>query len=92
MSVEESPPLIKVNILFFARSRELAGTACVVLEIEPLIIAKDLVNQLVDRFDLGSISQNLIIAHNETYIENLDVEIHLHQGDEIAVIPPISGG
>ncbi|XP_034487839.1 molybdopterin synthase sulfur carrier subunit [Drosophila innubila] len=92
MSVEKSSRVVDINVLFFAKSRELAKTSRAVFAVESVVIAVDLLKQLIDRFDLHTIGQSLILAHNENYIDNLDEEIHLQQGDEIAVIPPISGG
>ncbi|KAH8312499.1 hypothetical protein KR044_011036 [Drosophila immigrans] len=92
MSVEINSRIVNINVLFFAKSRELAKTPRAVFAVEPVVQAGQLLKQLVDRFDLNAISNCIILAHNENYIENLDEEIHLEQGDEIAVIPPISGG
>ncbi|XP_043071697.1 molybdopterin synthase sulfur carrier subunit [Drosophila grimshawi] len=92
MSVERKSLFVNINILFFAKSRELAKTSRAEFAVEGVVKARNLLNQLIDKFNLSSISQNLILAHNETYIEDLNAEIILQQGDEIAVIPPISGG
>lgn len=40
---------------------------------------------------LASIEGNLIVAVNQEYTEREQL-IHLKAGDEVAVIPPISGG
>ncbi|KAH8358671.1 hypothetical protein KR093_001674 [Drosophila rubida] len=92
MNEENKSGTININILFFAKSRELAKTSRAVFAVEPVVQAGQLLKQLVDRFDLSAISNCIILAHNENYIENLDEDIHLQQADEIAVIPPISGG
>ena len=34
----------------------------------------------------------MILAHNQEYIDDADQQIELQTGDELAVIPPISGG
>ncbi|XP_034115615.1 molybdopterin synthase sulfur carrier subunit [Drosophila nasuta] len=91
MSVENSET-ININVLFFAKSRELAKTSRAVFAVESVVKTGQLLKQLIDRFDLSAISNCIILAHNENYLENLDEEIRLQQGDEIAVIPPISGG
>lgn len=41
---------------------------------------------------LSAISGNLILALNQEYLERDSENIRLNAGDEIAVIPPISGG
>lgn len=40
---------------------------------------------------LAVIQENLVIAVNQSYIEK-DSEISFEGGEEVAVIPPISGG
>ncbi|XP_022219388.1 molybdopterin synthase sulfur carrier subunit [Drosophila obscura] len=83
---------VDVHVLFFAKCRELAQTTRSVFTVPSEIKAADLLEQLVLRFGLTTIRHNLIIAHNESYIENLNESIILKDGDELAVIPPLSGG
>ncbi|KAH8236435.1 molybdopterin synthase sulfur carrier subunit [Drosophila bipectinata] len=85
-------PVVNVHVLFFAKSRELAQTPRSNVDLPSQIVASDLLDQLVTRFDLASIKDNLILAHNESYIENLSDKILFREGDELAVIPPLSGG
>lgn len=85
-------PVVNVHVLFFAKSRELAQTPRSEVDVPAQIVASELLEQLVARFDLTSIRDNLILAHNETYIENLSDKIHFKEGDELAIIPPLSGG
>lgn len=92
MSAETESSLININVLFFAKSRELAKTSRAVVAVEPVVIAGNLLKQLIDNFNLSIISNNIILAHNENYIDDLQAELHLRAGDEIGVIPPISGG
>lgn len=92
MSPETESSLININVLFFAKSRELAKTSRAVVAVEPVVIAGNLLKQLIDNFNLSIISNNIILAHNENYIDDLEAELHLRAGDEIGVIPPISGG
>ena len=40
---------------------------------------------------LAAIKDNLVLAHNEEYLDT-EAQVILKAGDEIAVIPPISGG
>ncbi|KRG00530.1 molybdopterin synthase sulfur carrier subunit [Drosophila mojavensis] len=90
--MERTSSVVNINVLFFAKSRELAKTSRAEFTVEPVVKAGSLLIQLIESFNLKTISDNLIIAHNENYIENLEAEIYLCKGDEIAVIPPISGG
>lgn len=89
--------VIRVNLLFFAKSRELAGTAA--YDEFPLVTTAgtlsggEVLNLICEHFpDLAAIRNNVIIAHNEQYCEDLAAQLHLANGDEIAVIPPIAGG
>ena len=41
---------------------------------------------------LGAIENSVLLAINQEYIEGNTEVVHLSQGDEIAFIPPISGG
>lgn len=84
---------VKLRILFFAKTRELSGSSEATLELEsPNILASELVNQICAKFNLEIIKQNIILAVNEDYCDNLQRQLQLKEGDEIAVIPPISGG
>ncbi|XP_017079949.1 molybdopterin synthase sulfur carrier subunit [Drosophila eugracilis] len=85
-------PVVNVHVLFFAKSRELANTPRSKVDVPTEVTASDLLDQLVSRFGLTSIRDNLILAHNESYIENLSDKILFKEGDELAVIPPLSGG
>ncbi|XP_052834870.1 molybdopterin synthase sulfur carrier subunit, partial [Drosophila gunungcola] len=90
--VNMSGPVVNVHVLFFAKSRELANTARSKVDVPAEIIASDLLDQLASRFGLTSIQSSLILAHNESYIENLSDKILFKEGDELAIIPPLSGG
>lgn len=88
---------IRVNLLFFAKSRELAGTSS--CENFPLATSGgalsgfEVLRLICEGFpELVAIRENVIIAHNEQYCEELNARIVLKDGDEIAVIPPIAGG
>jgi molybdopterin converting factor small subunit len=41
---------------------------------------------------LSEIQDSLVLALNQDYIELSDAPLNLAEGDEIAVIPPLSGG
>ncbi|XP_017005295.2 molybdopterin synthase sulfur carrier subunit [Drosophila takahashii] len=84
--------VVNVHVLFFAKSRELANTNRSKVDVPSEITASELLDQLVARFGLTSIRDNLILAHNESYIENLSERILFKEGDELAIIPPLSGG
>lgn len=89
--------VVRVNLLFFAKSRELVGTSSAANF--PLATSGgqlsgfEVLSLICERFpELEAIRNSVIIAHNEEYCENLSEGINLTEGDEIAVIPPIAGG
>ncbi|XP_017144536.1 molybdopterin synthase sulfur carrier subunit [Drosophila miranda] len=86
------PVSVDIHVLFFAKCRELSQTTRSVFTVPSEIRASDLLDKIVIQFGLTTIRHNLIIAHNESFIENLNDSIFLKDGDELAVIPPLSGG
>lgn len=89
--------LVRVNLLFFAKSRELAGTASrtdfPLATCGGSLNGSQVLSSICECYpELAAIRDNVIIAHNEQYCENLNERIDLRNGDEIAVIPPIAGG
>lgn len=83
---------VHLKILFFAKSRELSGHQESVLELsESKISYSDLLDHICSKFNLTIIKVNLILALNGDYCDSA-VALELKNGDEIAVIPPISGG
>lgn len=92
------PAIVHVNLLFFAKSRELAGTPSrtnfpLATSAGGRLNGAQVLASICAHFpELRAIRDNVIIAHNEQYCEDLTVDIPLREGDEIAVIPPIAGG
>lgn len=87
---------IQVKVLFFAKARELAGDITnQVLELperkDGRYFCSDLLTLICDKYNLGLIRETIVLAVNEEYCE-LDGEVTIKTGDEIAVIPPLSGG
>lgn len=92
-----SEEVVHVNLLFFAKSRELVGTSSFanfpVVTIEGHQSGSVIIEAICERFPaLSIIRDSIIIAHNEQYCEDLTKPIKVADGDEIAVIPPIAGG
>jgi molybdopterin converting factor subunit 1 len=81
---------VNIKVLFFAKSRELVGFSEATLLIPSKIFYADLLNTICAKYNLNVIKDNIILALNEEYCENCELQIK--QGDEIAVIPPLSGG
>lgn len=84
---------IHIKVLFFAKSRELAGCHEAQLELESgHITCGHLLNILCDRFNLTLIKHTIIVAVREEYRSDLNELLQLRDGEEVAIIPPISGG
>lgn len=84
---------VKVNILFFAKVRELTNQSFVELEVTSKLTLKDLIDQIIFQYPpLEVLKENLIIALNQDYVNDLHENLVLKENDEIALIPPISGG
>lgn len=83
-----------VSLLFFAKSRELAGISEARLEIksDTRVRCVDLLQEICQRHNLLDIKKNVILAINGEYKQNLDEIVSCATITEIAVIPPISGG
>ena len=79
-----------MTVLFFAGARERVGTGRIVVEVAPGISVGDAVREAVDTtgksFDLPA---KVMLARNGVYVEQAAT---IDDGDEIAVIPPVSGG
>ena len=74
---------VRVTVRLFAGLRERAGRARLVLD----DVAS--VDAVWERLELGDEPPGLLYAVNREYVTRGHV---LHDGDEVAVIPPVSGG
>lgn len=82
---------VTVKVLFFAQSKDLAGIRETLLRLPQKISYQKLLNYIAERYNLQAIKHNILLAKNEVVCEeNEDIEIT--EKDNIAVIPPLSGG
>lgn len=90
---------VSVRVLFFARARELAGVSSATVEVPtgtlPAAAFSDVV---IPRYPgLGPLAAYCALAVNLEYVSGGPADSDLQcaplaDGDELAVIPPISGG
>jgi len=81
-----------VSLLFFAKSRELAGCSQASLRLPSRCSFSQLKTSLLKAYPQLSVLQDtFILAVNQEYLDSGD-SVTFRQGDEVAVIPPISGG
>jgi molybdopterin synthase catalytic subunit len=81
---------VKVNVHFFALYRERAGRNQIALELGPGATVSHLVGEIRRLFpDLAPPTVDIVVAVNAEYA---DPALALLDGDDIALIPPVSGG
>ncbi len=79
-----------MNVLFFAQSRVAAGSERHVLKSErPLTEAEFWATLIMEMPGLAPFAKTARLARDETYLQSGDV---IQPDDEVAVIPPVSGG
>ncbi len=79
-----------VVVRLFAQVRELAGTSAIQLELPDDARAADVASAIVERFPLvAPLMPSARIAINRAFA---DADTPIRVGDEVAVIPPVSGG
>jgi molybdopterin synthase sulfur carrier subunit len=78
-----------MNILCFGIAREIAGGPALLLDGVVGSSVADLRERLVREYPrLGELS-SFAIARNETYARDEEI---IEAGDEVVIIPPVSGG
>ena len=81
---------LKVTVRLFAGHRERVGEALVELELPQGASVGYLAKEMLRRFPgLAPDPERLVVAVNQEYVDHLHP---LDDGDETALIPPVSGG
>jgi molybdopterin converting factor subunit 1 len=79
-----------MKVLFFAQCRQAAGCDTFLLKVDGSLSQQVFWAQLIEAFPGLAVQQKTArLARNETYLQSGEP---LHPGDEIAIIPPVSGG
>jgi molybdopterin converting factor subunit 1 len=81
---------MRVTVRLFARLRDITGSAELPRDVGPGATIRTVWHQLVDEFpDLRNYERSISSAVNADYAR-MDHEVR--DGDEIAFLPPVSGG
>ena len=81
---------LKVKLLFFATCRDITGVKEMDYEVNDQATLSGLKSQLyVDHPELRPLEKTLSLAVNTEYVDD---SVRLCCGDEVAFIPPVSGG
>ncbi|XP_026864016.2 molybdopterin synthase sulfur carrier subunit [Electrophorus electricus] len=84
---------IEVSVLYFAKSAELAGVKSETLCVRADITSIQLWQELEKRHPkLLGVREQVVFAVRQEYVALGEQRLSLSEGDEVAVIPPLSGG
>ena len=84
------PSTISITIRFFASVKDVAKRSETTIELPGASVADDVLSYLITQYpEMQRYRSYVRIAVNESYV---DANFALHDGDEIAIIPPVSGG
>lgn len=79
---------VRLRVRLFASYREAAGTNCLETTLAEPATVRELLDALAPQIPALTRTRGLI-AVNQEYVTS---EVTLHDGDEVALIPPVSGG
>ncbi|KAK1800240.1 hypothetical protein P4O66_000286 [Electrophorus voltai] len=92
-AVKNGKHLLAVSVLYFAKSAELAGVKSETLCVRADITSIQLWQELEKRHPkLLAVREQVVLAVRQEYVALGEQRLSLSEGDEVAVIPPLSGG
>lgn len=81
---------MRVEVRLFAYAKQVYGKNAVTVDLPPRATVSELRRQLVDEIPaLAPVIGRMLIAVNSEYASD---ETPLQNGDDVACIPPVSGG
>ena len=82
--------MAKVSVRFFARYAELAGCSSSAVNLEMPATVADVINRVREAFPgTQAMPPRPLAALNQRHVQ-LDATVH--EGDEVALLPPLAGG
>src|ERR1700753_3255981 len=81
---------MRAKVLFFGVLRDVAGLASEDAEFPPGASLRSVFDSYADRFpQFRQMASSIVIAHNREFAP---LSASLSEGDEVAFLPPVSGG
>ncbi len=81
---------MNIRVLFFSVLQDITGTAAIDLSCDGCATVADLVAMLYARWPtLEAWDSSLLIAVDQAYVKRAAL---LHEGSEVALMPPVQGG
>lgn len=81
---------MKVRVLFFSVLKDITGTDELTWQCEPEATVADLLNQMYEKWPaLKEWDGSVLLAVDQMYVKR---GAPLHEGAEVAVMPPVQGG
>ena len=81
---------MNIKVLFFASCRNLIGTGERKMTLSDGATVTDLISKLAsEQARFTDMAPSLMVSVNQAYVER---DAELEDGDEVAFIPPVSGG
>ncbi|MEE9182348.1 MAG: molybdopterin converting factor subunit 1 [candidate division NC10 bacterium] len=82
--------MVRVQVRLFAAARTIVGQGEVSVELKEGSTVGDLMEHFFSRYpELKGIAGSLLLAVNREFAER---SVNLQEGDEVGVMPPVSGG